>query len=163
MQCMKYLQRVALKTQDFMFHALGFFSTNVTSASRRPAERWYLPKLSLTLSGGGERMLLRHPRCRPRCFRCLCVRRCVAMVHPVGACVYFRSPKTPHHLYLFPPLRRRPLVRSECRIVGQGLREAAGCNPFRRRVCTVQGLWIICSKARPSGNINNGGGICLPG
>lgn len=73
------------------------------------------------------------------------------------------SPKKNSLAPLLPPLRRRPVVRSECLSVGRGLRETAGCNPFRRSVCTVQGLWIICSKASPSGNINNGRGICLPG
>lgn len=63
-----------LSSQDFMSPPLGLFSTSVTSVSRRPAEQWYRPKLSLTLSGGGEQMLLRHSRCRPPCFRCLAAR-----------------------------------------------------------------------------------------
>lgn len=165
MQSIKYLQWVALKFPGFHAPPTGFILYKC-DVCFPPSCRAMVPSqtLSLTLSGGGEQMLLRHLQCRPPSSRCHGARRCVAMVHPAVDCAYFRPPKTTHHLHLLPPpVRRRPVVRSECLSVGQGLRETAGCNPFRRSVCTVPGLWIICSKARPSGNINNGRGICLPG
>lgn len=47
-------------------------------------------------------------------------------------------------------------------VCGWGWESCQCSSPVRLSVCTVQGLWIICTKARPSGNINNSRSICLP-